>query len=357
MDWKQRFREALDKAFDEPSIQLLVEDYFDLSFAKLSPPGYKKTFEFRLSELIDQARMNDWLLDLVSAARERRPKNASLKAIAEDLGLMSTGPRLNNPTGKTLEALVQANAKSITPSVFRERLAQLESQVCWIDIPGKGGTGFLIGPDLVLTNQHVVDPILNSAVRWQDVMCRFDYRRASDNTLLERKKQVQVPLVSDKWLVDSAPPSKFDWDPTLGNAKSGECDYALLRLAERIGDVPIGGATSDTEVKDTTRSWIDVKQPAQKVAAGNQVFLLQHAEGEPLTLTVGTVKHFNTAGTRVRYDANSKHGSSGAPCFDADLQLVALHHAHDPKEPPAWNQGIPFDVIQAHWKRQGTVLS
>ena len=80
------------------------------------------------------------------------------------------------------------------------------------------------------------------------------------------------------------------------------------------------------------------------------MFLLQHPKGEPLQLTVGTVTGFNSAGTRVRYDANSKDGSSGSPCFDADLQLVALHHAHDPDSPPKWNQAIPFSVIKKTWK-------
>jgi len=89
------------------------------------------------------------------------------------------------------------------------------------------------------------------------------------------------------------------------------------------------------------------------VAAGNQVFLLQHPAGKPQQLTVGTVKSFNGTGTRVRYDANSKKGSSGAPLFNADLQLVALHHAHDPNDPPAWNQGVPLAAIQKIFKIQG----
>jgi hypothetical protein len=83
------------------------------------------------------------------------------------------------------------------------------------------------------------------------------------------------------------------------------------------------------------------------------VFLLQHPEGEPLQLTIGTVTAFNGAATRVRYDANSKDGSSGSPCFDADLRLVALHHAHDPHYPPAWNQAVPIGMVHQVWEKHG----
>lgn len=343
--WNQTFRKALEGAFDDPSFALLITDYFaPQTFAKLSPPGPEKTHEFRLQEVINQAKMEGWLIDLVAAARERRPKNPALRYIAEDLGLTSSGPRISNKTGKSLEALVQENAKFINPALFRERLPQVEGQICSVEVPGNSGTGFLVGSDLVLTNYHVVLPIVEKAVGLHDVVCRFDYRLAVDGTTLDHKKHTVVRLASENWLVRSAPPSERDWEPELGDAEPEECDYALLRLAERIGDDPVGGPTADANAPK--RSWIDATTPVPALAAGNQVFVLQHAAGAAQQLTVGTVKAFNGNGTRVRYDANSKKGSSGSPCFNADLQLVALHHAHDPAEPPRWNQAIPFGLIQ-----------
>jgi len=121
-----------------------------------------------------------------------------------------------------------------------------------------------------------------------------------------------------------------------------------LRLDEPIGELPVGGDTLDVQARP--RAWIDTLAETPALAVGNQVFLLQHPRGEPLQLTVGTVTAFNASGTRVRYDANSKDGSSGAPVFDADLNLVALHHARDPAEPPQWNQAVPFAVVKAVWK-------
>ena len=243
--------------------------------------------------------------------------------------------------------MIRDNAKFINPTVFRERLPELEGQVCWVDIPGGGGTGFLVGADLVLTNQHVVDRISQNLARASDVKCRFDYRQALDGSVPTQKKPTTVDLHAT-WLVDSQPPSDADGDPTLREAGENESDYAIVRLAERIGDLPVGGDTVDA--KALPRKWIDTMGDVPAVTAGNQVFLLQHPKGEPLQLTVGTVTEFNNAGTRVRYDANSKDGSSGSPCFDADLRLVALHHAHDPATPPKWNQAIPLWVIKKTWK-------
>lgn len=352
--WKQQFRAALDEAFDEPSIELLTSDYFSqsLAFSRVSPPGPHRTFQYRLHELIEQARMNDWLLDLVAAARERRPRNAAIAAIAEDLGLTITGPRVDNPTGRPFEELIRAQAKFINPAVF-ERLPSLEGQVCWIDIPPGGGTGFLVGPDLVLTNQHVIERLARGEARWQDVVCQFDYRQPLDGSKLEKKKVTEVGL-AQKWLLDSRPPSQYDWSPALGDAEPQETDSALIQLADRVGDLPLGGASADPGAEP--RMWIDAQAKAPPLTKGNQVFLLQHPDGEPLQLAIGTVTEFNAAGTRVRYDANSKKGSSGSPCFDAALNLVALHHARDPADPPAWNQAIPIGAIQQVWLDHGIAV-
>jgi hypothetical protein len=345
--WKGKFRAALDNVFDEGSITLLLTDYFNESFAKISPAGYGKTNAVRLNEIIEEARMNGWLLDLVAAAHERRPKDEALAAIARDLGLTADGARLVNRTGRSLEEVIRDNAKFINPEIFRQRLPQLEGCVCWIDIPGGGGTGFLVRNDLVLTNDHVVTRIRNGGARYQDVKCLFDYRQALDGSLLTRKRKIEVGLATD-WDVNSQPPSEFDQNPELGEATEQQSDYALVRLADAIGDLPVGGDTADAEAPP--RGWIDTTAETPALAKGNQVFLLQHPRGEPLQLTIGDVVGFNKAGTRVRHDANSRDGSSGSPMFDADLKLVALHHARDAAEPPKWNQGIPFAVIKKVWK-------
>ena len=244
-------------------------------------------------------------------------------------------------------------AKSIDPAAFYERLHLLESQVCWISIAGGGGTGFLVGPDLVLTNQHVIDRLAKGLARWQDVRCRFDYCEPASGSPLTYIRPTDVGL-AHPWLIDSRPPSRYDRHPQLGDAAPEETDSALIRLADPIGDFPVRVDSGDPGAE--LRKWITASSPPPPLAVGNQVFLLQHPEGKPLRLTIGTVTEFNEAGTRVRYDANSLGGASGSPLFDADLQLVALHHAHDLARPPRWNEAIPLGVIQAASRAHDVIL-
>jgi V8-like Glu-specific endopeptidase len=57
----------------------------------------------------------------------------------------------------------------------------------------------------------------------------------------------------------------------------------------------------------------------------------------------------NGNGTRMQYRVNTEGGSSGAPCFNTEWQLVALHHSGDPNfevdHKPTYNEGIPVGAI------------
>jgi hypothetical protein len=227
--------------------------------------------------------------------------------------------------------------------------------VCFVDVPQGGGTGFLVAKDLVLTNQHVIGPIMQRTVTRNDVRCRFDHRLTSDGVPVATGRRTDVGLLdTDEWLVDSAPPSASDRGSALGDAGPEELDYALIRLADPVGEEPIGGPTADPSAEP--RGWITPPEPAPQLVGGNQVFMLQHPNREPLQLAIGEVSEFNAGGTRVRHTANSKNGSSGSPCLNADLQLVALHHAHDPAYPPQWNQAVPIELIRRAWKDHGVAI-
>ncbi|MCL4813714.1 MAG: trypsin-like peptidase domain-containing protein [Vicinamibacteraceae bacterium] len=350
---KQRLRQALLAAFDQQELTLLVSDYFaPEAFPAIATEG---SLPFRVHTLIEYARMHDWLLDLLAAARERRPRNAALAALADETGLAATGARLDNATGRTLEEIVRTHATFINPAAFRETMAALEGRVCWVDVPGGGGTGFLVGPDLVLTNEHVIRRLTNGLASWRDTACVFDFKEGAGGETVDRKKLTRVALEPQgQWLVSAKPPSAFDEQPDLGDPSPDEVDYAILRLAEKVGELPVGGDTPD--VKAEPRGWIPVPSPPPTLQAGQQVFLLQHPKGEPLRLSVGAITTFNAGGTRLRYDANSRDGSSGSPVLDADLRLVALHHARDPKDPPAYNQAIPVSALLPVWQAEHVTL-
>lgn len=349
---RARLRTALMLAFSEIETAMLISEYFNLNLYNIVPGGPQVNYQFQVHQLINYFQSRDMLSDLVAAARERRPKNQAIAAIAEIIGLGVTGPRFDTPPAepvKPLEEIVQLNAKFINPTTFREALGMLEGQVCWIGLPGgRGGTGFLVGPDLILTNHHVVQPLKQTPALLPQVVVRFDYKQTLDGQPLAAKKVTEIRLATgSKWCVDGSPPSPKDWDAALGDASLEELDFALLRLATRVGDDPVGGASADANAPP--RHWIDAKAAGLAPAVGQQIFILQHPEGEPLRLSVGTITAYNGNESRVRYNANTKDGSSGSPCFNADLQLCALHHAHDTQKPPRWNQAVPIAAILDRW--------
>jgi hypothetical protein len=210
---------------------------------------------------------------------------------------------------------------------WRSRLGELEGQVCRVEVGGNlsVGTGFLVGPDLCLTNYHVIEPALAGRANPGDTRLRFDYRRTADGTTVNAGALIAL---AEDWLVASSPPD--------------ELDFALLRVTEPIGTEPAGRAGQLAEAPE--RGWID-QIGADGFEADSPLFLLTHPAGIPLKLAFGPSAGLNDNGTRLRHRVNTMPGSSGSPCFNARLELVGLHHASDPALNPASNLAIAVRAI------------
>ena len=68
--------------------------------------------------------------------------------------------------------------------------------------------------------------------------------------------------------------------------------------------------------------------------------MIQHPLGETLKLASG--RYDSRESTRLRYRVDTEPGSSGSPCFTAQMDLVALHRG---SAEGLANQGVPFDAI------------
>jgi hypothetical protein len=230
---------------------------------------------------------------------------------------------------------------------WRETLGTLEGQVGRVEIP-KGtdsefGTGFLLGPNVLITNHHVMRLVKAKLVKPEDVILRFDYKRRGDGLTVNEG----VYRLAADWLIDESPIGPNDFKGEEPNPD--QLDYALIRVEGEPGNDPVGGPeVLDKNPDAGPRGWIKLPAVAPDLAPDTSLFILQHPKGDPLKLAIDThaivgVVH---GGRRLRYRTNTDAGSSGSPCFDANWNLVALHHMGDPAFGPAqFNQGVPFPAI------------
>jgi V8-like Glu-specific endopeptidase len=225
--------------------------------------------------------------------------------------------------------------------------------VCRVEVGnGTRGTGFLVGPDALLTNYHVLRAVIDNPSSAPAVRFRFDYQVLANGV---ESQGVLASLHPTDWQIDYSPYSDAEAKnkPDEATPTADQLDYALVRLDRPIGDEPLNPAASGNSV----RGWIPIPTTAPAITPKMPILILQHPHAEPLKLTFdteGVLKVYDN-GTRVRYATNTESGSSGSPCFDMKWNLVALHHYGDPAfdHPPAYNQGIPINMIRDRVKRQG----
>lgn len=240
------------------------------------------------------------------------------------------------------------------------RADERASWTCAISIGDQGsGTGLLVGRDLVLTNYHVIEPLLRAPQLARVASCRFDF--VEDPETGAELPGIRVPF-AERWEGPSRPYSDLDLTGAETGFEPDKLDFALIRLAEPIGEAPVARGS----YQRSSRGWLPLPSDPPLPRVGSPLFIWQHpAVPEslrtqklvvmPMKCAPGAVLSILDAGLRLRHDVKTLHGSSGAACFDANFDLVALHHAGDPKLDAdrlgKWNQAVPLQAIVAYLKR------
>jgi Trypsin-like peptidase domain/Effector-associated domain 1 len=285
--------------------------------------------------------------ELATLVLAERSGNNDVLKMASSLGLaLADAQKKYDSTQRaeapaSLEAMIERHSRLISYGVFLSKFRSLGDRICRVCTPNKLGTGFLVGPDLILTNFHVVDEVKTDA-NIAETTCLFDFRDEAGQAGSASK----ACGLSSNWLVAK---SLFSQSDVTGNGEpqANEFDYALLRLSEKVGHaVGTGGGK---------RGWFDLVAERPLLAMRDFVVVPQHAEGRPLEVAWGVVMSFNSVGNRVRHNATTNNGSSGAPCLTANLEVFGLHHATDPHPNPAFNQAIPLDLIALDLKNKGAI--
>jgi hypothetical protein len=288
--------------------------------------------------LVQASVAEGWTGSLVAAALASRPGNAALLRFAERFGLAAQAPEL----GPAAEL-----ASSFDVATWRARLGALEARVCRVQA-GSGdslqyGTGCLVGPDLVLTAYHVVGSAIANQGSLRGISLLFDFKQLPNG---ETVNPGTVCFTRERQGLVAASPAEPDAGGTTG---TDALDYALLRVAGSPGSEPIGGDRAEPGAPQ--RGWITVPRRPFDVVPGSALYILQYALGGPLQVAFSTngVIGMDSTGTRLRYKANTVSGSSGAPCFDANWELVAIHEGSQ----AGFNQGLPISAIVRDLQSRG----
>jgi hypothetical protein len=181
------------------------------------------------------------------------------------------------------------------PALIRtlERLLELSRSICHLVVDFQGttrqGTAVRVGEDLLLTNWHVLHDVRTGAPA-SAVSAEFGFEVDADGHAL-------APSVV-RCDVGSIVTSRAD-------------DWAVVRAASALDP-----------------SWPVVKlSEAVAPVEGSASYIIQHPAGgrKRLGFVRNTVTDFDER--TVHYLTDTQEGSSGAPVFDAQGLLIALHHA------------------------------
>ncbi len=284
----------------------------------------KKTIE-QFKELIDetaeerasvlkQVAKGDWRAAETDPVRRADFQIRELKLAADAARRISSR---ESKQGDTLD--LQSVAFLNEGSDVRRCIARVE-----VDIDGvtDSGTGFLISPRLFLTNQHV---ILDRA-HANAATITFDYE-------LDRNNARRVPTV-------------LRLDPEAFDLYSDELDldFALIALGEKISGP---GDPSEFGYSPLSKS----RDRHQK---GMNANIIQHPGGALKKVAVRNNIVTNRTAKYLLYRTDTLKGSSGAPVFNDDWDVVALHHYGAPSGrvdedgdeiPEEINQGVRISQI------------
>src|SRR5918994_5378825 len=161
------------------------------------------------------------------------------------------------------------------------------------------GTGFMVSPRLLLTNNHVLGSLHEAS------NSRLEFNFQDD---LEGR-----PLAS----------VTFDLEPETFFLTDAQLDYSLVAVAEGSLD---GGATL------RQFGWNRLIEEQGKAIVGEHVNIVQHPNGEPKQLALRENQIVDELDDFLHYETDTAPGSSGSPVFNDQWEVVALHHSGVPRK-------------------------
>ena len=331
--------------------------------------SFNGTFKAQVLDVIQAAVREGWVSDFLLALMAERPGKDSLVSFIATFQLSHNNiyDQADNQIIDRggLEGLV-SNDPMLDGIAFASGLLNRMRCVCRIETVNQDGnplfgTGFLVGPDLVMTNYHVVEAVIKNSALMATLTFKFDYFIKPDGSI---NTGFDVSLANNG-ILSHSPYGPFDVagsDNVNVDWPDDQFDYALLRINRELGDETFGiNAEHATVTDDNKRGWIKAATNANTfLRQGGDIIIVQHPDKQPIKVAIGfgKVTGCDQNDRRVRYSVNTLGGSSGSPCFNKTLQWTALHNMGDTNWlAPSYNQGIPVERILQHLSRKGFTLN
>ena len=244
----------------------------------------------------------------------------ALTGILDDLPDILDPPRptVPVPDRQRLEKIVGYN--NLLEIAWLERGLTVSKSLCRIlfktGVPQ--GTGFLVGNNLLMTNNHVISSPDDAA----KMIAEFNYQTDVSGVLL--------------------PTARYAFDPTIFMTDQ-QLDYTLIGLAAADGSTaPLS-------------QWGTLKlNPNADPVEDEHVVIVQHPGGAPKQIALTANQVIQAWEHRLFYTTDTLPGSSGSPVFNQNWEVIALHHAggdqqmNEQGDTRFVNEGILISWIKKH---------
>jgi endonuclease G len=233
--------------------------------------------------------------------RERKLTEVDDKGVFAAAGMASALRRVAHMTvgeGRVFEARL-GEADDLMQISYLPRGQRASRSVCRLLRDGEWfGTGFLVAPGLLLTNNHVIESTAEAE--------RFAAEFGRELTLDD---QLASPIVTFKLDTSRA----FVTSPYEGGL-----DFTFVA----VRPTSVDGKASIEEF-----GWLPMDERRDKILEGEPCVIIQHPLGEPKQICLFGSELVDRPDDFIQYMTDTDHGTSGSPVHNRHWQLIGLHHA------------------------------
>jgi endonuclease G, mitochondrial len=141
------------------------------------------------------------------------------------------------------------------------------------------------------------------------------------------------------------------YDPGSGNASAVSQAFVLrpddfFYTSEELDFTLVGVETHNGRASTLDYGRLQLIGESGKAVLGEKVNIVQHAGGQPQTISIRANTIVDEFDQYIQYAADTLPGSSGSPVFNDEWELVALHHASAPRELSGLQSGFVNEGIR-----------